>query len=340
MRNDVKSTVVNILAIGLAYLLISFRSDIQSIFTESIIFIVSAYILVKAADIFTELAVFVGDSFGLSKLATGTLIIAIGTSAPELFASIGAAIQNQPDMVVGNVLGTVIANCLLGIGFGAMFAKKALVVHGDVVAWKMSVFLVAILLALVGFFDGSLDYYEGILMLPLLLYYLIFVYRINKNDGNNNHLDNRKSLIGPIALLVVNLSILFISGDSVVSSLLEVSEMLGFSSAILATSVLAVSTSIPEIATAIALVRQNNVDSLFGEIMGSNIFDILGIFGFLSLFGALTMEFTLLLYLSISMIGAYVVVGAMMYDKSINRIEGFALILLFAAFTTQLASIK
>ena len=340
MRNEAKSTAVNILAIGLAYLLINVRENIQSIFSESIIFAISAYALVKSADIFTELAVFVGDSFGLSRLATGTLIIAIGTSAPELFASVGAAMQNQPDMVVGNVLGTVIANCLLGIGFGVMFAERALVVHGNVVGWKMSVFLAAILLALVGLFDGSLDYYEGALMLPLLVYYLIFVYKTNKSDDNNDHLDNRKFLVGPIALLILNLSILFTSGDFVVSSLIEVSKFLDFSSAILATSVLAVSTSIPEIATAIALVKQNNADSLFGEIIGSNIFDILGIFGFISLFGTLTMDSNLLFYLSISMIGAYILVSVVMHDKSINRIEGFALVLLFTAFTIQLINIK
>ncbi|VFN05184.1 MAG: cation:H+ antiporter [Candidatus Kentron sp. G] len=332
----IKATFLNIFALLICYFLIRYRNETPSIYLELIIFILSIYSLVKAADIFTELAVFVGSSFGLSKLATGTLIIAIGTSAPELFASIGAAIQHQPDMVVGNILGTVIANSLLGIGFAAMAARRSLFVHKDVVGWKMSVFLVAILLALVGLYDGALVYYEGLLMLPLFFYYLFFIYKTN-NEKSNTKIG--KEVISAIVLLAINLGVLFVSGDFVVSSLVESADLLDFSSAKLATSILAVGTSIPEIATAIALVRQNNADSLFGEIIGSNIFDILGILGFISLFGTLTMEVGLLLYLSISLVATFVIVSMIMHDKNINKIEGFSLVLLFSLFTIQLVNI-
>ncbi len=342
MKKKKRKTVFVFFSLLICYCLMCLRSEDSPLYIEGVIFLLSIFSLLTAAGRFTELSVVVGDSLGLNKLSTGILIIAIGTSAPEIFASLGAAIQKKPDMVVGNVLGTVVANSLLGIGFGALVAKSPLVVHKEVVGSQMSIFLAAIILSIGGMYDGTLQQYECAIMLMLLICYLRYVIKSNNEDGQNYNDDKEKTnkinMTFVVALLALNLIALFISGHFVVSSLIVTASRLDISSVKLATSILAVGTSIPEIATAIVLVRQNNTDSLFGEIIGSNIFDILGIFGIIGMFTALTMETKLLIFLSISTFLMFVIASTIMLDKRISRIEGLSLISLFAIFTIQLTT--
>ncbi len=261
MKNHLKGVALVIISLVICYLMMSLRASHGSIVLEGLIFFVSLFALVKAAGVFTLLSTSLGDYLGISKLATGILIIAIGTSAPELFASIGAAIQGQPEMVVGNVLGTIVANSLLGIGCGALAASTALTVHKDVFGTQMSTFLAAIFLALGGLYDGVLVWYEGAILVIVLGFYLHHV--IKTSNSSDNIADTSHDTHTPdeanehpipylIILLVVSLAALFASGDYVVSSLIEGAIILDYSSTKLATSILAVGTSIPEIATAIA----------------------------------------------------------------------------------------
>ena len=181
-------------------------------------------------------------------------------------------------------------------------------------------------------------------MVVLLVCYLCYVIKSPNNDNvvteDSNHSEKAESsMLGIVVLLTINLGALFVSGDFVISSLIESAKLLGLSDTKLATSVLAVGTSIPEIATAIVLVRQNNADSLFGEIIGSNIFDLLGILGVISLFGNLSIDSNLLVFLSVSIFLMFLVTSTIMNDKRINRLEGISLISLFVIFTIQLVNV-
>ena len=349
MRSHYKTTFIVAFAVIATAGMTQLRSQFGSIVLELIIFLLSLYTLVRAAGLFTEFSIILGEKFRLNKLAIGILIIAIGTSAPELFSSIASVLKGRPDMAVGNVFGTVIANILLGIGCGALLAKTSLNVHKDILRVQMSVLLGAILLSIASLYDGQLLYYEGIIMLVVLAFYLRGVARsssgellaANKEQRAIKQRTNSENngIFFVFLLLIMNLSFLFISGSFVVSSLIEGATHLGISSTKLATSLLAIGTSVPEIATAVALVRQNNVDSLFGTIIGSNIFDILGIFGFTSLFAPLSMGTDLLVFLSIAVLMTFMLTSAMMHDRKVNRLEGIVLISVFLVFIIQLVKI-
>jgi cation:H+ antiporter len=327
--------------------IIQYRSTYPSIFLEIPIFVISLYILLRSASLFTGFATKLGSKIGLSKLATGILIISIGTSAPELFSSFAAVLENQPNMVIGNIFGTVIANTLLGIGCAAIFSKIPLGVHKDVFGTQMAIFFAAVVLSAACLYDGVLFYYEGAVLLVVLVCYLGYVVqaapensdkKIENKDDNPQKTEKENTLL-IIILLLLNLFFLFLSGDFVVSSLIYGSKYMGVSNVKVASSLLAIGTSVPEIATAIALVRQNNPDSLFGEIIGSNIFDILGVLGAISLISPLTMSGNLLLFLSISMFAVFMLMHVIMNDRKINRLEGVVLVLLFCVFTMQLTAL-
>jgi cation:H+ antiporter len=340
-----KNSIINIIAIVAGFALVALRSTLPGLVIEVSLFCLSLIILIRAADVFTDMAVIVGEKLGLSKLNTGILIIAIGTSAPELFSSVGAALQNQPEIVVGNVIGTVIANCLLGIGIAALVAKHPLDVHREVISTQMTVFLAALLLTSVSLYDGLFTRIEGAVLLVVLGFYLRYniVYAndatIELPDEMHELPQNDRSMPVLIFLLLINLACLFVSGDFVVSSLSNGAELLGLSSAKLATSLLAIGTSIPEIATAIMLVRKNNTDSLFGEIIGSNIFDYLGIFGIIAVFKPIVMSGPLLNYLLLFALGAFCLLYVVMNDRKIQHVEGVALLALFAGFLIQLTNL-
>ncbi len=339
------NSLVNILGIAAGFALVLLRGNLPGLGVEIALFSLSLILLVRAADVFTDMAVIVGERLGLSKLNTGILIIAIGTSAPELFSSVSAAMQNQPEMVVGNVIGTVIANCLLGIGIASVIAKQPLTVHREVLSTQMTVFLAAILLTSFGLYDGALGRLEGGILLVVLGFYLRYniVYAndatIELPDEMHEPVNNKQPMTLLAGLLVVNLGCLFLSGDFVVSSLSNGADLMGLSSAKLATSLLAIGTSIPEIATAIMLVRKNNTDSLFGEIIGSNIFDYLGIFGVIALIKPIEMSGALLNYLLVFAVASYALLYVVMNDRKIQSLEGVALLALFAGFLIQLNNI-
>lgn len=347
LKQHKKNSLINLIAIAIGFGLVTLRNDIPGLPIEVGIFVLSLVILVRAADVFTDIAVVIGEKLGLSKLNTGILIIAIGTSAPELFSSIGAALQNQPEMVVGNVLGTVIANCLLGIGIATLFAKQALDVHREVLATQMSIFLASVLLVGISLYDGHFSRLEGGLLLVVLAFYLRYNikfandFSIDLPEDIKENVTTESTVPMPllIMLLLVNLSLLFASGDFVVSSLSNGAALLGLSSAKLATSLLAIGTSIPEIATAIMLVRKNNTDSLFGEIIGSNIFDFLGIFGVIALIKPITMSGPLLDFLLISTVATFILLFVVMNDRKVRAVEGIAMLTFFAGFLIQLANL-
>jgi len=349
LRKHKNNSFINIAVIALGFVLVSFRESL-GLPLEIGLFVVSLVVLVRAADVFTDMAVLVGERLGLSKLNTGILIIAIGTSAPELFASIAAALQNQPEMVVGNVLGTVIANCLLGIGIATLFARQALDVHPEVLATQMTIFLVSLLLVGMSLYDGNFSRAEGAVLLIVLVFYLRYNILYTEEapielprEMHEAIPEERNTKTQPMTmltvLLLINLTLLFISGEFVVSSLSNGAEAMGLSSAKLATSLLAIGTSIPEIATAIMLVRKNNADSLFGEILGSNIFDFLGIFGIIAIVKPIVMSGPLLNFLLISALVTFILLFVVMNDRKVRQIEGIAMLALFAGFLLQLGNI-
>ena len=138
-------TLYSSLILASCYLLQLYASSISTLAVSLVICFISIFALISTADVFTRLSTSLGDKIGLGRFAAGVLIVAVGTSAPESFSSIAAAMQNKPHMVVGNVLGTVIANTLLRIGLGALFSHGVLPIHKEVFGTQMSIFLSSII---------------------------------------------------------------------------------------------------------------------------------------------------------------------------------------------------
>lgn len=318
-----------VLATGVAEAMVSLTDFHNSIIYSMIIFAIALVVLSWAADIFAETALRIGDHLGLSGLATGVLIISLGTSAPEIFSSLGAIMNDSPKLVVGNVLGTVIANTLLGIGVAAVVSKTSMTVHEDVVGTQMAIFMGACVIVVLSFMDGQLGKMEAILMACVFFLYIGSSAKSGRKEDHIRGKLNKDDIIS-LGVGIVCLILLFRSGDLVISSMISGAVLLGFSEIKVATTVLAIGTSIPEVATAFSLARRGKVDAIFGEILGSNIIALMAIFGFGGLIATIAMPGALLWFLLGSTVGTAVLTYVIIADHKVNKLEGFMFLAIFA----------
>ena len=270
-----------------------------------IIFVVSLIVLVKSADLFTDLSAKLGLALGLSSFVIGVTIVALGTSLPELITSLVAVIRDNPvaEFTANNVIGSNIANALLVIGLAAI-AVGTLKVKKELIDVDLPFFFISTALFVLFILDGTFTRTEGIVSLLLFFFFLFYtatqrtrvkngesVEKIEKALGEEPAKPSRKKekitvwlLMGVVASVVG----IFLGAKYFVDSVLTISTLLGWSSNMLTLSAVALGTSLPEVVTSVIAARRGEHGIAIGNAFGSNIFNALFIMGIPSLFTKLT----------------------------------------------------
>ena len=325
------------------------------------VFAISLALLVKAADYFTKYAEKLGTMLKLSPFLIGVFIIAVGTSLPEFVTSIFGISNGQAEFLPSNVMGTVIVNILIGLGVAVLFTKKIIKFNWDTVANDMPFMVGSLMLLSFVIVDGSIVFWESILLLLAFVAYVLYslqIFRLKKSEDKKDlakevkqevkqdtkkieenlsgdkrkHVSNNNKTLKLIAFSIASLAVVVVAGNYVVDSLIEIATVLGVGSSILAGSVVAIGTSLPEIMVAISAARRGNFDMVLGNIMGSNIFDILIIFGIPGLFTTLTISRASLL-LFLPFLGASVLIMWLItIDRKITKAEAGLMIILDLMF--------
>lgn len=249
-------------------------------FLQIILLIIGFVVLIKGADIFVDGASSLALNFKLSKMLIGLTIVAFGTSAPEFAVSVKSIMSNNSDMVLGNVIGSNIFNILLIIGICSLI--KPVVVKSNTVKKELPiVILISSLLFFVikdDLFVNSVNMVsrnEGFIILlffAIFIYYLISIVRNKKdNDGDEYALYSiKKSLL----FTVLGIAAIILGSNTVVDSASNIATRLGVSQKMIALTVVAFGTSLPELVTSIVSIKKNEQEILVGNIVGSNIFNI------------------------------------------------------------------
>jgi cation:H+ antiporter len=244
--------------------------------------VVGAELLVRGA---SKLAL----SFGISPLVVGLTIVAMGTSAPEVAVSVGAVMGGQTDIAVGNVVGSNIFNVLFILGISALIAP--LVVHAQVIRQELPIMLGAALLLVVMGWDGSITSLEAALLLVLTVVYTVFLIvqsrraTAAKSTEYNDEIEPAApgawdaKLPAQIGLIVVGLAFLVVGSEWLVSSAVVFAKSLGVSDLVIGLTIVAAGTSMPEVATSVTAALKGERDIAVGNVVGSNIFNILGCIG-------------------------------------------------------------
>jgi len=245
--------------------------------------------LVVGADALVRGASKLALSLGLSSLVVGLTVVAFGTSAPELAVSVGAVMDGRTDIAVGNVVGSNIFNVLFILGVSALIVP--LLVHAQVIRQEVPIMIGATVLLCVLILDGRLSMPEGALLFGLLLVYTVFIIRQSRRETKAAQAEFdgevRPAAAGAwdshlgvqILLIVVGLALLVVGARGIVTAAVAFAQALGVSELIIGLTIVAAGTSLPEVAASIAAAIKKERDIAIGNIVGSNIFNILCVLG-------------------------------------------------------------
>ncbi|MBS6196446.1 MAG: calcium/sodium antiporter [Clostridiales bacterium] len=248
---------------------------------DIIVLVIGFILLIKGADFFVAGAAGIAERFHIPQIVIGLTIVAFGTSAPEAAISISAGLKGVTGICIGNVLGSNILNILLILGITACIVPLK-VEHNTV--WKEIPFTIFItgLLVVLGGTMGELGLISGIILWVLFLLFLGYLFQISKKSQQEEVQEcphKKQSVWMLLFVTVIGLVAVIIGSNMTVDSATSIAETLGMSDRLIGLTVVAFGTSLPELVTSVTAARKNNVDIAIGNIVGSNIFNILFVLG-------------------------------------------------------------
>ena len=307
--------------------------------------IVGLLILVWSADKLVFGAAALARNIGISPLVIGMTILAMGSSAPEMMVSATAALADKTDTAVGNVLGSNIANIALILGISALI--KPLSISSAVLKRELPLMVGVTVVAGIILWDSHLGFYEGVLLFVLFGIFILAMLNISRKEKQrgDNMLSDQESEVpdgvsnGKAALwLVIGLILLPIGANTLVENAVVIAKFFGMSDLVIGLTIIAIGTSLPELAASLAGVLKGEDDMAVGNIIGSNVFNILAVMGIPgiiqpSVISEHAMGRDYWVMLGVSLLLVLMCLGR---SRSINRIEGFILLSLFVGYEAYL----
>ncbi|MBL1271350.1 MAG: calcium/sodium antiporter [Oceanospirillales bacterium] len=306
-------------------------------------------LLVWSADKFVEGAAATAKHLGMPALLIGMVIIGFGTSAPELAVSAMAAADGNPGLALGNGYGSNITNIALIVGLTAVIAPIA--VHSQVLRKELPLLVVLTLIAGAQLLDGELSRFDGWVLLgvfAVVMGWSIFQGMRGKADAmaveaNAQMTDELMAMKTAIMWLVIGLILLVVSSRLLVWGAVTIAQSLGVSDLVIGLTIVAIGTSLPELASALAAVRKNEHDLILGNILGSGIFNTLAVVGLAAVIEPLSVDpevlyrdWSLMLALTLGLL--VMGFGLTGWRKVISRFDSSILLLVYVAYTGYLLS--
>ena len=297
------------------------------------IFAVSLCVLLQASDFFVEAAERIGLAAGIPPFIIGVTIVALGTSLPELASSIEAVLIGDSKIVIGNVAGSNIANIGLVLGIVAVVGKQVKVKDGimniDIPILVSSAFLLWFVA-----YDQVVTVFEAITLLGALAVFLF--YSLNSNEGEET--EKTKINAKDIGILILAGIAIKFSAEYTIKSIIELSKLLEIGSEVIAASVVALGTSLPEVFVSLAAIRKGKTDIAVGNILGSNIFNTYAVMGIPALIGTLVISDNVIHFVLPFMMAMTILFAVMCISKKISRWEGLMLLIFYGLFMVELFS--
>lgn len=288
-------------------------------------------------------AVSLARNFGLSKLLVSAVIVGFGTSMPEMTVSLGAALKGSSEIALGNVVGSNIANILLIVGIAALISP--ILLTGKAVRRDVAMMIVASLLLCAMALYGMVGFASGLLMLTGLMAYIIWSYwQDRKSSGEvaahiEEDIEGEKHLPVRIAFLYsfAGLGLLVGGAYLLVEGAIALARDFGLSEAVIGLTIVAVGTSLPELATSVVAALRKHSDVIVGNILGSNIFNILAILGITGMVKAIPMTGQIVsLDVWIMLAVALVFSAFLWFGVRLGRVAGIGMLVAYCGYTAWL----
>lgn len=236
------------------------------------------FLLVKGADWFVDGASGLARKLGIPQLVIGLTIVAMGTSLPEAAVSISAALRGNAEITIGNIVGSNILNILIILGVTALIAT--LKVADSTVRYEIPFMIVVTFVLLwLGYTGGQVTWLEGVILWVLFLLYLRYLYMMAKKGKEEEREAEQLSTAKIIGLILAGVVMIVAGSNFAVEGASNLAKALGISQRFIGLTIVALGTSLPELVMSVSAARKHNADIAIGNIVGSNIFNILFIVG-------------------------------------------------------------
>ena len=280
-------------------------------FLSIFLIIIGFILLIVGADLLVDGASGIAKKFHIPEIIIGLTIVSIGTSMPELFVSITSAIDGYSDMALGNVIGSNLSNLLMILGLSAMI--KPVFFQKETRKYEIPMSLI-FTIAFIIFCNtsGTISRMESIILLILFGVFISYTIYMGKKESQNELIEiqtedlKKKSTLSNIVLIILGILGLKIGGDLAVNNAVNVAQYFNLSEKIISLTILAIGTSLPELVTSVTAAIKGNSDIAIGNIIGSNIFNMLLIIGVSSLIKPITFNYSYNMDLTILLLSTIV----------------------------------
>lgn len=309
---------------------------------EYILFIGGFFLLIKGADVLIKGSVNIAAKYNVSDIVIGLTIVSLGTSLPELIINLFASFEGNTSIAIGNIFGSNVANVLLILGLSAIL--NPLPLKKNTIYSEIPFALIATLL--VGFLANAtftetktklvIDRIDGIILLFFFGLFMIYIIKVASNNeedepiGKDGLTPTRKSVF----LILLGVVMLFFGGEWVVGGATAIATQMGLSQGLVGLSIVAIGTSLPELVTSVIAARKKNVDIAVGNVIGSNIFNLLWVLGLSALIRPLPFYVINNVDILVMVFSIVMILFALAFSRHrrVNRGSGIIFVMLYGAY--------
>ena len=334
-------------------LLLGANIDFWGFAAQASLLIVGFVMLIKGADWFVDGASMIAKKFGIPQIVIGLTIVAFGTSAPEAAISITSAVKGSAGLAIGNILGSNIMNIFLILGLCALFTPLA-VQKNTLYIEIPFVVVISSALMVMGVVGKQLGWIDGLIMWLLFLGFFVYLIMLSKKDKSampdlqENEKEGEqeeekpqskgKQIVKMLGKLAVGIALVILGSQAVVNGATTIASGFGMSESLIGLTIVAFGTSLPELVTSLMAARKGEADLAIGNIVGSNIFNILFVLGTSSLISAIAYDTNWIMGFMIDNIMAIVAAVVLFLcilltkDKKLKRAGGAVMLVIYAGY--------
>lgn len=306
---------------------------------QFLLLILGFVMLVKGADWFVDGAAGIAEKFGIPQLVIGLTIVAMGTSAPEAAVSITAALHDNADITIGNVVGSNIMNILVILGLTSVIV--AIAVGQSTVKYEIPYMLfVSVLLLVFGYTGGNISFIEGVALWVAFIVYLVYLFIMAKNNKEEASAEKKKPIWLLIILVIIGVVLIVKGSDVAVGAATKIAIAAHLSERFIGLTIVALGTSLPELVTSVTAAKKGKADIAIGNIVGSNMFNIMFVVGTTALITPVPFASNFVVDMIVAIAAGVLLWVCVFKNKKLGRLGGSLMLLGYAGYLAYLIMLK
>ncbi|MBE5877855.1 MAG: calcium/sodium antiporter [Lachnospiraceae bacterium] len=303
----------------------------MEILVNVILLVVGFAMLVKGADWFVDGFAGAARKLGIPQLVVGLTIVAMGTSTPEAAVSISAALKGTADIAIGNVVGSNILNIFIILGISAAIVNIAIQKSTLKIEMPYMIFVTVVLIVM-GWTGGYVTFVEGVILWILFLIYLGYLFMLAKKGTEEEQEKEERGIPRLLVMGIIGLVIVVWGSNITVDSATAIATAVGISERFIGLTIVALGTSLPELVTSVTAAKKGNADIAIGNIVGSNIFNILFVIGTTALITPVVYASNFFIDGIVAVAAGVVLWLAVVKHRELRRGWGIAMLLMYCAY--------